>query len=240
MGTTRYIGIICDNSMIAERFGRVLCAALGHDYESQYGVLQDYIKACNNEQIENKHTYHAKFVHPLNIIVSMLTGIPYEVLNDPVKKKEYIININTLEFKPGTPTITPSVLFDKRNNNDTIDGWLTACDFANYFGHYMCKKYICDTVWVQCEEMSVKMYPPVSDYRIYTDIRTLPEYDFIKRHNGIVIRINTTNNTKSCVFDKNLYSVDANYEISINNLDDFYASRVITDTCSLIKNISTV
>ncbi len=238
MGQTTYIGIICDDSKTAERMGKVLCATLGKIYDSQYGLLQDYTKACVGETVENKHTYHAKFVHPLNMIVSMLTGLPYEILNDPVKKKEYVININTLEFGTGIPpTITPSELFEKRKTGELTDGWLTACDFANYFGHYICKKYISDTVWVQCEEMSVRQFPPVSDYRVYTDIRTVPEYEFIRRHSGIVIRVNTNKSTKSCVFDKKLYNTETDYEITINNIDDFYASRVITDTNTIITNI---
>ena len=239
MGHTKYIGIICDDSKTAERFGKVLCASLGKTYDSQYSLLQDYTKACAGESVENKHTYHAKFVHPLNMIVSMITGIPYEILNDPVKKKEYVININTLEFKTGIrATITPSELYERREAGMPTNGWLTACDFANYFGHYICKRYISDTIWVQCEEMSVRLFPPVSDYRIYTDIRTVPEYDFIRQHSGIVIRVNTNRDSKSCVFDKRLYNIDVDYELSINNLDDFYAARVITDINTIITNIN--
>lgn len=216
-----YIGIICQNSKLANKLGDVLEGVLGKTYNDKFAFIKEYLKILKEGDVNNQ-VYRASFSHPLKSIVTMLTGVPFEILNDSSKKKEYIININTFEYKEGFPNLDISTLYKKRENGELVDGWLTVNDFINYFGHHVCKRFIGKDVWVRCEEKSTEQYPTTEKWRIYSDVRTKSEYDFIKSKEGILIRINTNKEYTGCIFDKSLNEIDVNYQFNINNEEGFY------------------
>lgn len=229
----KYIGIICRNSKTATLLGKILEGTLGLPNE-KFRFILDCIDILNGIKKDSRGTYLASFSHPLKVIVSMITGVPFELFDDQDKKKEYIININTFQYKEGSPTITQSALYDKCLKKEHIDGWMTLNDFVNYFGHTICKRFINQDIWVRCEEVSCNSLTSGNGYRIYSDVRTMSEYEFIKSHTGVIITIDTRSATtkEGCIFDKTLLDKETDYRI---NVDDKQFGSM--DTLSEIYNI---
>ena len=217
--------------------GNILAGTLGHGYDNKFGFVKAYLRVLKGEQIQvNPRVYRASFSHPLKSIITMLTGVPFEILNDPAKKKEYIININTFEYKEGSPDRSIEELYWAREKGVDIDGWMTVNDFINYFGHHVCKRFIGKDIWTRCEEISTDQYPTPEKWRIYSDIRTTGEYEFIKKKGGKVIRINTSGTT-GCIFDKKLNDVEVDEQIFIEDINDFYQVKTSDKLFSFVMGL---
>lgn len=232
-----YIGIICQNSKLANELGNILAGTLGGDYPDKFAFIKRYLNILNGNGGEDQNTYRASFSHPLKSIVTMLTGVPFEILNDSTKKKEYVININTFEYKAGVPDLDIETLYNKRECGEEVVGWLTVNDFINYFGHHVCKRFIGNDVWVRCEEKTTEQYPTTERWRIYSDVRTKSEYDFIKRKGGVLIRINTNKKYAGCIFDKSLNDVDVDYQLTLDNTDGLYQVGTSDEVYEIINKL---
>lgn len=234
----KYIGIVCPDSKISTILGKILEGTLGTPNE-KFKFILDSIDILNGVKKDSRNTYLASFSHPLKVIVSMITGIPFELFDDPIKKKKYIININTFEYKEGAALTSAAELYEKRLNGELTDEWITLNDFVNYFGHMLCKRFINKDIWVRCEEVSCNNLTGGNGYRIYSDVRTRSEYEFIKRRGGVIIVVDITSHhvKNSCIFDKSLISENADYRIDIsdNNLGSIETLSIIYDIVQSIQ-----
>lgn len=182
----------------------------------------------------SQRVYYASFSHPLKMVVSMITGIPFELFNDPVKKNTYIININSLDYKEleNETLISPEKLFRNRNRNLSLednekqelsDSWMSLNNYVIYFGYYLCRNYIGRDIWTKVERISNGRFGSASSpIRIYTDIRTLSEYDYIREKEGSLIRISSDSqksDENSIVYEKLLSDAKVDGEIHYRGSD---------------------
>lgn len=234
----KYIGIVCSNSKISTALGKILEGTLGTPNE-KFRFILDSINILNGNKKDSRNTYLASFSHPLKVIVSMITGIPFELFDDPIKKNNYIININTFEYKEGIASTSPAELYKNKLNNEQCNEWITLNDFVNYFGHMLCKRFINKDVWVRCEEISCNNLTSGNGYRIYSDVRTRSEYEFIKKHDGAIITIDITSKSakNSCIFDNSLLNETADYRVDIsdNNIRSIETLSAIYDIVQSIQ-----
>ena len=86
-------------------------------------------------------------------------------------------------------------------------------DYVIYFGYYLCRNYLGKDVWVNVERISNKNFPPNDGYRIYPDIRSMSEYQYIKDMGGVLIRINQSKEANSVINDHSLFNVDVDIDM---------------------------
>lgn len=230
---TKFIGIICQNSDLARQLGAYLQATAGRDFNDKYDFTKAYVAAYHGETAENPSVYMASFSHPMKMIMAMLTGVPFEILDRPENKRKYVIDINTFEYKIGEPTVTANDIYFARNHYKNISGWITANDFVNYFADTVCKQFLGNDIWAKCEEITLNSAPPSDGIRVYSDVRTISEYNLIKKHDGLVIRIDTTAE-KSKIFDEALNSVPVDVILNMNSTEDFNTMKIL----EIIYNIT--
>lgn len=238
----RMLGIIGysgdDKLRVAHLYGETLSWMLknrdsldetpSYDYTIEYMKWCEYIEAYKLAPTEG--IYYASFSHPLKMTVALMTGIPFSIMNVSEKKNKYIININTLEYREreGSETlITPEKLWKIRNKKLSItydekqelpqNTWMTINDYIIYFGYYICRNYVGKNIWTNAEKQTISRYP-ITDIRIYTDIRNKSEYDFIKDNEGYIIRLDKSVERPCVVYDSSLMSVEVDSDLPhINN-----------------------
>lgn len=239
-----YLGIIgksgCDKIKISRLFGKTIVWIMTHlDSTStpSFDYIYNFINWCNalnsdQKLEEDNEIYYASFAHPLKAIVSMITGVPFNILSDYSTKNDYIINFKTFEYKlHENETLTsPEDLFSKMSNNlhlnyndkpVTPNIWMTVNNFVIYFGYYICRNYLGKDIWTLVEKNSNSNFS-TNGYRIYTDIRTIPEYEYIREMKGKIIRINQ-NVGSSIISDKELFSLPVDIDIPIySSINDLY------------------
>lgn len=230
-----YIGIIGhsgeDKMNIAHLYGNTLSWILEHPGHETPTLefIKDYYSWCESLSDDSNWVkpdiYYASFAHPLKAIVSMITGIPFELLSSHDTKCSYIINIKTFEYKPNDgkeEIISPEKLFRQRNKKLSLeyddkqelpDCWMFLNDYVIYFGYYLCRNYLGKDVWVNVERISNKNFPPNDGYRIYPDIRSMSEYQYIKDMGGVLIRINQSKEANSVINDYSLFNVDVDIDM---------------------------
>ena len=242
-----YIGIIGhtgdDKLKLSQLIGETVNWIVTHKEENenpsfdfQLHFYEWYNELNENRAISNpsQQVYYASFSHPLKMVVSMITGIPFELFNNPDKKNTYIININSLDYKEleNETLISPEELFKSRNHNLSLkdnekqelsDSWMTLNNYVIYFGYYLCRNYIGRDIWTKVERISNGRFGSASSpIRIYTDIRTLSEYDFIREKGGSLIRISNSaqkEDKNSIVYEKLLSDAEVDGEIHYKSSD---------------------
>lgn len=197
-----------------------------YDFMIEFNKWCDEIDGGNYTDSNTHDVYYASFSHPLKMAISMITGIPFDLLSSHDKKHNYIVNVSTLEYKEkdDTKTITPEKLFKKRNSKLSLEyndkqilpeEWMTLNDYVIYFGYYLCRNYMGRDIWTMSEKKGIANFPPdPNSIRIYTDIRSLSEYNLIKELGGIVIRINQKEcNVDSVINDYQLFTEDVDIDM---------------------------
>lgn len=195
-----------------------------HESEFIYGIPSD---------LDKYGVYFASFAHPLKYIVSQLTLIPFEYFSDCKTKNAYIINLKTYEYRErrdGDRVISPMDFFGLRwpeaynnilsgtHDNPDDDVWMTLNDYVIYFGFYVCRSFLGKDIWTRVEEMTNKRFPPdPSSIRVYIDVRTRSEYDYIKSLGGRFIRIDMEKDKRDIIYDPGLDSVPVDLELPADN-----------------------
>ena len=215
---------------------------------TEYAKAIDFAKSHPEEMMKgdacdaNKYNiYFASFSDSLIYIVSLLTSVPWECFDND-KKHKYIININTYDYRERTPediVVSPEYIFNDRwrdaqyravhnKHTEISNEWMTLNDFVVYFGFYICRNFLGKNIWTKVEATSNKRFPPEpNSIRIYDDIRSIGEYEYIRSCEGKVIRVETKDNNKcSAIYDTSLNNVDV--DLSVNG-NDIYNLELMYD-----------
>ena len=218
-----------------------------YEWMTEYAKAIDFAKSRPDEMMKgdacdaNKYNiYFASFSDSLIYIVSLLTSVPWEYFDND-KKHKYIININTYDYREKTPedtVVSPEYIFNDRwrdaqyravhnKHTEISNEWMTLNDFVVYFGFYICRNFLGKNIWTKVEETSNKRFPPEpNSIRIYDDIRSLGEYEYIKKCGGKIVRVETKDNNKGgVIYDSALNTVDVTLSVSetdIYNLELLY------------------
>lgn len=233
MNNSLYIGIIGQSGDKKELISRLIGNTIAWQYTHNQTVMDmdymcEFIKWCDKspeELTEAKDVYYASFADPLKAIISMITCIPMTLMMDHESKCNYIVNIKTFEYKPNDGTelvIAPEKLFKQRTKKLSLeyddkqelpDVWMVLNDYIIYFGYYLCRNYMGKDVWVNVERRSNSAYPPNKGIRIYTDIRSISEKDYIKEMGGIIIRLSELQCFNSIIHDSTLFDIPVDFEL---------------------------
>lgn len=110
-------------------------------------------------------------------------------LHDKAETMSAYVNLKTFEVTEiQHPNLEPEYVFNYVKQFGSLpqgDCWMLVKDYVMYFAHYIVKSFFGQQAWlnvVRATEMDT------DDYKIFWDVKTQCEYDFIKE-NGIIIHL---------------------------------------------------
>lgn len=191
---------------------------------------------------ENVYVYYESFSDTLKTFISMLTGICGESIYRDCYKDDIIIDL--YDFKSYHLKDCPSDIRiysreemikwcdennQLKNKHIPEKSYMKLRDFILYFGMDIMKKYLGVDVWIKSLN-TFNLFDSNfmdTDYKIFTDVKTKSEVEYLKSKNGIIININRKNNKKENVGLDSLDDNNFDYEININGdlksiKDDIY------------------
>lgn len=205
--------------------------------KSQEDFHEKYLTWCQNAYDKPKYAPDLEWVifetfgGIPKMFVSMLTGIPYDDLNNQEIKDNTCINLRNFnksalsEIKDGERILTAEELFDIYKDDITLspkqikdDVYITVRDFVIFFGIYVMQNAFGRNVWIKSMIVNNKYFEGLfSDdeqyYKIYTDVKTPSEISYIQNKGGVVVKISRPNHKKNGGMDLLQNNPIADYKI---------------------------
>lgn len=219
--------------------------------KEEYKILfNDWVKEIlENDDITSRETYHVYFDSfadaPITMI-NMIFDIPIEYLQSNKFRDDIYINLKTFEciesLEAPAPLTTAYQLFEKRYNEIDCENmnedplifkrnlFISLRNLLYYFGVLVVPKFFGLNIWVKSLERNTKnienFYRNCSQggYRLFSDVKLIQEVDFIKKHNGVIIRLLRPTNIKNDSLLSNKLDFDNRYDYTIElPNDDLYS-----------------
>ena len=203
---------------------------------------------CENEDIiysaELKHVYFDSFGDAPRLFVSMLIGCPNWWTSDDEKKDKVVVCLNDFSYVDYSEEVTedgvPLMTADEVKENmlellwDNLDKpvdlskeeniYMTLREFILYFGMNVMQDWFGKNVWVKCYKANSMLFTNIFDdgvCRIYSDVKSASEAQYIRDREGIIIGVERPGHRKKDTqlsFDNGMKD---DYKIKIGpNLED--------------------
>lgn len=174
-------------------------------YNNFYQALCQMVKS--NEQIATHSTTHVtldtfsgSIYDLIKIINANLTEID---MSDRKEREEYVVNVGEMEVKnveEQQPNITANEIIRLLNecpeNVRLNDCWLLLDEYIMYIACYVFKRYFGKNFWMQhLLSYETLNSDPMFDneYRIYIDVKTDEELNYIRQRGGVIVEIKNPN-----------------------------------------------
>ena len=176
------------------------------------------------------------------MMLSMLTGIPIEVMNDDYSKDHLIFNFKDFSYKieedlSNIQTVTAEELFhlttfSMQPEPIKSDIYITLRELILYFGIYIMQNAFGLNVWVKSLVANNKFYCGLftddSDgYKIFADIKARTEISYILDKGGVIVKVNRPHNKKYGGMDLLRGDSRYDYEININCEIEELSSQIL-------------
>lgn len=195
----------------------------------------------------NHHVYYESFSFNIEFFIKMLLSCPEEYLEDDMKD-DIIVNVKDLTYCDrgswkGSKLITAQEMFNKidadsQPQNITGNYSMTMREFILYFGMEVMQRYFGRNVWVNVAKADAAEYDKMIDngnsYRIYKDLKTSAEAQFIHSLNGVIVKVIRPSNKKS-TSGLDIVSHDTNADYILEVKGDLYST--MDDVKRLAKDI---
>lgn len=186
------------------------------------------------------YVYFDEFGDMPKSFVAQLLSIDMSVLdNDTMKDNMYV---NLKDFKLYTYDKSFDVIESKSvlerflnpSNRKWKDSYISLRDFVKCVSIDIMQKFFGTDVWLKTRKVSDAKFGEVEDgWRVFSDVKTKDEVDYIKEKNGILIR---TLNSKTRKSDKGIRNIDSE---DYRNLDyTIVTEGKLIDLFDSIYNIS--
>jgi serine/threonine protein kinase len=163
-------------------------------------------------------------------------------------KDDIIVNVKDLTYCDrgswkGSKLITAQEMFNKidadsQPQNITGNYSMTMREFILYFGMEVMQRYFGRNVWVNVAKADAAEYDKMIDngnsYRIYKDLKTSAEAQFIHSLNGVIVKVIRPSNKKS-TSGLDIVSHDTNADYILEVKGDLYST--MDDVKRLAKDI---
>lgn len=201
-------------------------------FDNQYKIWCDELmkgEVCiNNVNLE--YVYFDSFSDSIKEFIRMMLDCPTEYIYEDKYKDLIVVNLKDLSYRhinefekipelktsleiyndmPFNPTESPITL--------TKDRYMLLREFIMYFGYDVMQRFFGKNVWVKILRASCRNWDDIynmygENYKIFPDLKTQAEMDFIKQNNGVVINITRPSNKKgkskfTIKDDKNDYNI---------------------------------
>lgn len=195
--------------------------------------------------LDNKcaYVYYDSFSDTLKTFISMLTGIDSETIYRDCYKDNVIIDLHDFKSYRLSDCSENVHIYNREEmikwcdeNNQLKDkhlpekSYMKLRDFILYFGMDMMKKYLGVDIWIKTLNTFDLFNQDFTDtdYKIFADVKTTSEVEYIKSKKGIIININRKSNKKENIGLEPLNNDNnIDYELDINGdlksiKDDIY------------------
>lgn len=216
-------------------------------FENQYNSWCDQLMIDENciNSIALDYVYFDSFSDSIKAFIRLMLGCPEEYVYENKYKDLVVINLKDLSYKLLSDFETPIKLktaidiyktmpFDPSEKPIKLDKdrYMLLGEFIMYFGFDVMQRFFGKNIWVKILQASSEEYGRFCDiqnktyYKIFSDLKTSAEFNFIKNSNGLVINIIRPGNKK----DKSKF----HEELSGDNKYDY--NMVIDGDLYSIKN----
>lgn len=213
--------------------------SLDHEYfDTQYKKWCDELmenESCiNNANLE--YVYFDSFSDSIKGFIRMMLGCPSEFIYEDKYKDLIVVNLKDLsyrhiyEFEKIPELKTSAEIYNDMPFNSTEspitltkDRYMLLREFIMYFGYDVMQRFFGKNIWVKILRASCKNWDDIYDrygdnYKIFTDLKTQAEMDFIKQNNGVVINTIRPSNKKgksklTIIDDKSDYNILINGDL---------------------------
>lgn len=150
-----------------------------------------------------KSSYIESFSTDIKSYINLLTGIPVEHMYSDLCKENIAINLKDLseidvnDIENKELLISREKLFELRNTKDitqiSSDLYITLGDFILYFGYDIIQRFFGANFWIKSLKKNDDRWGSVwvndNICKIYPDVKTECERDYIKDHDGVIIKV---------------------------------------------------
>lgn len=185
------------------------------------------------------------------MMANMLTGIPFEDMNNDYKKDHTIINLRDFKviedgsisehecwdakgyFMHTTTSTDPEPL--------TEDVYMTLREFILYFGIYVMQNAFGRNVWVKSLVANNKYYNGLFQddckrFKIFPDIKASSEITYIKDKGGVIIKVSRPGHKKAGGMDLLRGDSRYDYEVVIDGKLEDLSPQILKVAIDIISN----
>lgn len=169
-----------------------------HNIRSDVNFLNNY--NCSQDM------YISSFSSTMKYMVSQILGVDYSFLKDERYKDNIYINIKDFHTTTIRPDDKDIITLDEYicGSLSSEDVYISLRDFYIYIYTFVFKENLGNSIWVKIIDRESKYFEELLGpykYKIYWDMKSREEYEFIKNNNGVCIYLNRLKNTnKSSVY----------------------------------------
>lgn len=211
-----YIGITghrgAGKTAIAYLLGNTLeCLKRNNTFEDIQVVFNEkcsIIRANNNAIYDCPlyYVYFDEFSEQAKYFISQILGIDMSLLDSDSMKdnmyvnlKDFTIHSNKADVAVNIETYISSIPTKsdkpKRLANDVF---MSLRNFIEMFSVDMMQKYLGGDVWIKMLNISKLKYGEIDEgWRIFSDVKLVDELNYIKKNNGIIIKVIRPSNRKA-------------------------------------------
>lgn len=160
------------------------------------------------EEMNTASVYLESFGDTPRILLQLITNIPSEFFNSDYYKDHIVVNLKDftwrvdeyLEKMQDVQIYTSEDFINNKTNLDNIDKtdmYMTLREFIIYFAQ-VCMRHLGQSVWVKSMRCSDSesfddYYNIGTQYKIFRDIKAPSELNYIKEHDGVIIKVDRPN-----------------------------------------------
>ena len=222
----KYIGITghrgSGKTTIAYLLGNVLDSLRWKRTKDQ--IQREYNRCCklikDDVQVINEcglfYVYFDEFGEMPKSMVATLLGIDMSMLDDDYTKDAIYVNLKDFKlysFDQSFKIITPSDVLENTSKK-WKDAYMTLRDFTKCFSIDIMQRLFGTDVWLKSRNANDELWQdPVSQWKIFSDVKTKDEIKYIKDKQGILIRTQRPSNKKNNNGISNTETCDVDYII---------------------------
>lgn len=251
-----YIGIRghrgAGKDLVSYVIGNTLDFIINNNQIPEQSVVNEWIdEIIANENIIHEislnNIYFDSFGDTVKTFVALLLGCNPSYLYDDYYKDHIVVNLGNFEcteyetLPQNIELVNNEVLAANRIKFCNADSGLSNCymslrNFILYFGQDVMKRFFGVDVWIKTLNANNATFTNIFDdksYKIFRDIKTSSEITYIKKHKGVIIKINRKNPSKKNGMDK--LSKDRRFDYLIEIPEDVHL--IYEDIINICKNI---
>lgn len=182
------------------------------EFDSHWDGWVDEIMAnpdiIPEDLMETKYTYVDSFGDIPKTFISLMLGIDSYLLDNNEYKDTHAVNLKDLSVCL-LSDVTGNIYNDSdmyrhfnAGNRQVIgtDAYITVRNFITYFGIQVMQQYFGKHVWINVLKANASLFNNIFDedtsYKIYYDVKTSSELDYIDSLNGLIINLIRPENKK--------------------------------------------
>lgn len=212
-------------------------------FDSVYHSACERVKQSEDflDEADFNRVYFGAFSETPKVALSILTGIPFEWMNNDWKKDSVFVNMQDFTihecktkrdidiFKESTKVFSAerlATLTETGVASFDTELWLSLRDLIIYFGKFTVQFRFGRAAWVNAlrvnDEQTERFYADDKRtvYKIFTDVKFPTEISYLKDRKGVIVKVSRPNNEKEASSLSEALNNDNRFDYDIVIEDD--------------------